>query len=679
MRSADDIQKFFGRPVVGLDLEWNPQTGKVSILGLGAAPDVALSTAWDHNGARSRFRMLVDKGTVFTGHNVIDADYYALRDEGIVVEPEKLQDTIIWHWLCNSHLCKTSVKSGDENENERRGAGYMGLHAMASVYTPFPFWKDCRGATCPAAAGDARQPCPIHAEWVYNGIDSLAPAVALPALQRHAKLLGVDHLYPFHAKLMHTLHRIRERGVPVDMAYVDTIQGDFRANKDELRDELTTRGFNPNSPKQIKDYFKKLKVSLDVTDEDAIRSMVEDDETPEAARQDAESLLEYKELGKGADAWFARYDRATDIGYVHADGFAHPRMNPYTSTARLACSCPNYHNIPKRRIDRKLMAKLIADGMAEGKARKAANIAIKLRRCVAAPEGYVLVRADYKSGENLAYLWMAGYRDLSQFQPTMTKAEDLHTWLKDAAGIKETDEFALRLGGAREASKSLVHAGDYLEGLSLRTRDELKYGHAKREVDAGARIVFWDWTFGDYIVTFTGANLAERAFGSRSWANRKKALEAQGNIFHRFPRIRDLQKRITAQCWEGLVQPPHKYALLSFGETRLAYEERLKTAAACWGSQPIAHFSKIALMRAEGTYLDPRLQVHDELLFLVDRVEWEKRGGAKVAADVREAMDTRNSGPEELKDCFIPVDVSWGNPAKSPNGTSNWADQEEVV
>ena len=102
--------------------------------------------------------------------------------------------------------------------------------------------------------------------------------------------------------------------------------------------------------------------------------------------------------------------------------------------------------------------------------------------------------------------------------------------------------------------------------------------------------------------------------------------------------------------------------LLSYG-----YEEdRLKTAAAMWGSNPVAHFTKYAILRAAA---HPQLskalvlQVHDEFLFYADC----RHDPKDVARWIREVMCFPLP---EVPEMHLRVDVSCGR---------NWADQKEIA
>jgi len=560
---------------------------------------------------------------IIVGHNFLSADYGVAVAEGIRIDPKQIMDTIHYHWLTNMSLCKGTKKSDDE-EGERRGRGFMNLWTMCSQYTDAPNWKDCWGESCESLGN----PCPRHNPFEYNGNDCYWPALAAPKILQRAILMGVDKLIPLHRDVALVLAKMNERGVLVDVPYIGKLRDEFVTECEKLE---KTFSFNPNSPKQVMERFK-----LPNAQEETIREACEDDpDNEELAR-----LLEYKELGNGPDRWFAPrrfdYDKNRWEGYVDPDGFIHCNLQFFTSTGRLACSNPNLQNVAKRRKDR-------VTGESLGK---------KIRRAIIAPDGYYLYRADLKNAENRVFLHLAGHTEIPNI--------DFHAYMRDMIGIKEDDPFARILGNAREAAKSVTHATDYLEGLQLVEPAELRRPKIVNEIAAGARIVFNDWIVFGKVVTFTGINLANRAFGSATYENRKRALDVQVKYFNGFPLLRELQKKITKQVErERCVRPPTGYVLASYG-----YEQdRLKTAAAMWGSNPVAHITKYAMVNAENhPRLIPTLQIHDELTYVVDSC-YDPR---EVKKWIRECMEIEIP---EIPGMKIPVDVTRG---------LNWADQETI-
>lgn len=663
-REVSDIEKLYGHSPLGVDLEWN-SNDEPTILGLS---DGVLSISIPFGEGLPYFKTLLSlhPSTTFVGHNVIGADMSVLKQYGITLKLEQVEDTILLHYLCNPHLCKATGKGSLDEEgggSDRRGRGFMNLGTMSSLYTDLPYWKECRDFECE----DSGTPCEVHDKFGYNGTDSLAPVLALPALKRTAMLRGVDRLYPMHKELMSALAEMRDYGVKIDVPYVAALRREFEEEKEAIAKELP---FNPDSPKQVMDYFKGKEITLENAQEDTIRETVED--IGDEAHPHLIALLDYKEIGNGPDRWFKpRYrDPKTGWwkGFMDEEGFVHPNQSPFTSSSRLACANPNFHNVAKRRLSRKqckcehLKTEHIAiDGAlkcvkCECQRFSGYPIGKKIRRAIIAPEDYYIVRGDFSNAENRGYLYLSGYEP---------PAGDLHAWMVSNIGLKEEDEFAIRLGGAREASKSVTHAADYGEGLQLKEPAALRGPRIRKEIECGARIVFPNWTFRNKVVTFTGVNLANRAFGEATLENRAKANAiASRYIDQTFPKIRDLQRRIFKQVeTQSAVKLPMGYTTLSYGPD----EDRLKTALAIWGSGPIAHYLKLALLDnwkefEGGRPQRPFLTVHDELLTYVHK----SIPPEEAVSWLRKSMDVE---APEMKGFRVPSGLSYG---------PNWRDQRKV-
>lgn len=658
--NPSDIERLYGKPAIGLDLEWDGG-GNPSILGLS---DGQLHVSVPYQDGRDRFLYLVKNfpKTILVGHNIVGADISVLEKAGIVLPLENVEDTIIRHWLVNMHLSKMKQKGAlEEDDDAKRGAGFNNLWTMASLYTSFPHWKDCRLDSCEG-------PCPIHDEYGYNGLDAAAPVIALPQLKRIMLLRGVEKLYPMHRKLAWRLNQMRDAGVRIDMPYVATLTEEFDRDKKLIADGLE---FNPDSNPQVLKYFQsKFDIKLDNAQEQTIRDKV-DDLGEDDAPDELIALLDYKELGNGPDRWFKpvyKDKRGYLKGFMDTLGYVHPRIGFYTSSARMMSSSPNFQNVAKRRQSRKvcecghfILSHDLRSSSCSGfgcktplHKFKGESIGKKIRRAIIAPEGYYIVRADYSNAEGRTVLYLAGYE---------SPKVDMHSWMRDNIGLVEDEPFSRALGGAREAAKSVTHASNYLEGLQLKTKWELKSDRIRKEIAEGARLVYPDWTFKDKIVTLTGVNLSRRAFGAATLENRRKANEVVSRYIDKaFPDIRKWQQKVTKQIEnEGMVRPPHGYVLLSYGASG---EDQIKQAVATWGQQPTAHFSKLAIVDLYDKYdagqpMRPILQVHDELLtYVPDSVD------PKLAMQMlKESMEKETP---EMPGFIIPSEASYG---------PNWRDQ----
>lgn len=596
-RNPDAIDRLKPAPYIGLDAEWDVRTGKPTIWGLS---DGNLTISGTHEemweGVK---RTLARPNFTLVGHNFLQADLLVLRGMGVDFPVERIDDTICYHWLINLHLCKAGSKFSD-GDGDKRGRGFMGLFSACNLATGVPNWKACVGEEqCEAE----HRPCPTHDVFGYNGNDAAQPVLALPQMKATAKLRGVDWLYPLHRDLSVVMGEMTEKGIYVDRDYIAKLEDELEKAQREYyhKEEIhvpgkrpnTTRkgwrvsgslGFNPGSSQQVLKACRDAGISLKDSTEDSIRDALEDN--PDSPLLSA--LLDYKELGAGSDRWFAprEWNSATKDweGYVDGDGYIHPNFSLFTSSGRLASSNPNFQNLAVRR----------------GKA---------IRKAVVPPVGMGLWEADLSNAENRAFLFMAGYTDLPKI--------DLHSWVLSLLKLSEDHPFAIKMGGARQAAKSVQHASNYGEGLSLLTEKQLKSQVILREERNGARIIFRDWTFTDgretFVVSFTGIHLAERAFGNHTLESRRLALGVQESYFAAFPMVRNLQRRIAQQVErEGRVSPPSGLVTLSYGQPA----DRIKTALALWGSQPVAHWTKLAMLKSRNFPLaDLRAQIHDALLF----------------------------------------------------------------
>lgn len=619
-RWAGAIERIDPSKPLGLDFEFRIRDGWPTILGVSDGA-TTVSVPWEEG--EGYFRALCDRKPTFVAHNGLGAELEVMNRVGIPVRPDQFEDTILYHWLTNASLCKASKQTDDGSV--LKGRGFMNLFAFVSTYLAVPNWKACREDACEG-------PCPEHDVFGYNAMDTLYALQAFPHVKRRAQLMGVDRLYPLHRDVTVVLNGMRERGLLVNQEYVDKLRVDFAGACEVMKRELP---FNPDSPKQVVEYFKKKGIKL----ENAQQSTI-DEEAETSTDEELLRLQEYGRLGNGPDRWFARREWVDKNweGYVDDDGLIHAYLNFFTSTGRMACSSPNLQNIAHR------PKKFESDS--------SNTLASRIRRSIVAPDGHYLYEADFSNAENRVMLHLAGH----QAPPGV----DLHTWVAEIAEFKPEDPFCLKEGSPRQAAKTVQHGNFYLEGLSLITREQYRSTRIQAEVSKGVRIVYPDWTFNGQIVTFTGINFAERAFGSASYENRVRANTIIGKLFGRFPGVRKLQQRLTKQVErDRCIRNEFGYCLALYGRD----PEKMKTAAAFTGSNPIAHATKIAMLRAAGhPRVDCRLQIHDSLVFYAD----QRHDPKLIQSDIREIMQFPL---EEIGGLVIPVDVKYG---------SNWADLTKI-
>jgi hypothetical protein len=502
------------------------------------------------------------------------------------------------------HNCAQPGKT--EDENDKGSLGLMNLWTMASYYTDVPNWKRCRSAACFG-------PCPDHDEPYYCGIDSWS---GLMVYNEAVKSIPRP-LYDDLKNLTLYCSDMSRQGIALDRELIARMETQIKEKKAglfpsemRLRSERCTKEkrffltpFNPNSPAQKLEYFKSVGIPLmgkgrqEKADKDTIRKALEQQlrrlrVTYEVDRKSSQLFIsdddislpepveylyrldQYMRSGKGLKSWF-------DDKYIGDDGFVHPRfIITGTSTGRLASSGPNFQNVPKRGFGALVRAAIVPRSplLSIGKADKGQ---LELR--------IVLFYAGAEQPPNDAFTWLV---------------EKSQGAFKEAAS-----RFAMK---ERDIAKSLAHAANYLEGLVHLTDDELRTQTRQREIKAGALVVFDDWEYRSGYVGFTGANLAERLFGDRSYEHRKEALALQELYFKAFPSIREWHRKVSREIESTRRITSHTgRSLRLYGSP----EDDLKLACAFLGQGGGADEVQEAMLRYQSLGKIALIQVHDELVF----------------------------------------------------------------
>jgi DNA polymerase I-like protein with 3'-5' exonuclease and polymerase domains len=643
----NDIGNFamkYGR-VVSVDFEFPPETMEPSIIGLSAGAG-AHSAYYDKIG-RDTLRTLEYNKVTWVGHNSLTVEREIIASEtGSVVPLERMEDTMLLHYLCNAELCKGAVKGGMDDEDEdvkERGMGFMDLWSMSSLYTDLPQWKQCRGEHCDGG-------CRFHDVLGYNGIDALSCDLALPNLLDDMRRKQIpDALYQNLKKLTVLTHKMTEQGIKMDRELVRKLESEFEARKGSIfpskwvpkigkkGQELKTKElvweapFNPRSPKQVLEWFSANGVGLDSTDKEEIQHALANlnDKSPEDVRLWLGKLYEFKDAGKGLKPW-------TDERYFHVDGLMHPRFPPYgSSLGRLSSSWPNFMNIPR---------------VGWGKGVRAGVIP--------RDPSLMLVKADKSQLELRMCLWYAGYP---------LPKDDAFTWLVENSGgvfYKIAEDNPDKGWTPRDWTKSVSHGGDYGEGVKVLYGRDLDKSSTKRAIEAGALVVYRDWEYHGGVVGFTGTNLATRLFGSATWENRRRALQIQEAYFGRFGAIREWQKRVSAQAETGHVQTASGRYLTLLGSP----EDKFKIALAMYGQGGGADDVQDAMRRYDDLGYIPLLQVHDELVFELPKTTPDQRVLDFFRPFSMPSTSLVNN-PLALGPFMCPVSVSRG---------PNWLDQTKV-
>lgn len=616
-----EIAKSEGR--LGLDLEYGPSGP--TIIGVASLKRCA---AWHYSDILGR--KALECGVPIAAHAGIGADKPVIeRATGLVTPLEQWHDTMIKHYIVNPDLASVPKSiTGEDRDDSGVVLGLMNLWACTSLLHDLPNWKECIGSD---VCLRERRPCPEHDELSYCAVDSWAGLIDDYALDSEMERLGIPQsYYDFRAQLQSYCDKISKKGVLVSKDIIDSIEAAIQSRKATLfpcRLEWTGKNgktlkkprkvwegpFNPNSPKAVLQWFKDNGIELSgkggkpSMGKAVILKALEkclkkygasfNVQSGELESENDVSLTEPEDMllrlvqktfsGKGLKSWF-------DPEYIQ-NNEAHGRFNSCgASTGRLSSSKPNMQNIPR------------------------VGFGAQVRKALVAKPGCKVLKSDFSQLEFRVCLWAAGY------DPNLADGA-FEMLVERSEGQFEKAAVALQWK-PRDVAKSMVHGGDYMEGLQIKTAKELSTPNALGDRREGALLVYDgrdlpEWRFRDGYVCFTGVNIAERLFGHKTREARARALKLQKVYLDAFPGIREFQQRVSKEIEftnEVRLSSGHRVPL--YGRTP---EEDLKYAAALWGQGCGAIYIDEAMIRLDGLGRIANLQVHDELMFNDIPLEWK--------------------------------------------------------
>ena len=207
----------------------------------------------------------------------------------------------------------------------------------------------------------------------------------------------------FDLPLIPILYKMEEKGMLIDRAYFKTLEAEYAAEVAVLEREIQTLAgvdFNPNSPVQLSEVlFSKLGLStkgIKKTTRGYSTGAKELDKL-KGAHPVIEKIIAYREATKLLNTYITPMpDMADEEGRIHTTF-----TQNVTATGRLSSKDPNLQNIPVR--------------TEEGK---------RIRQGFVAPEGRVLVSADYSQFELRLAAVLAGDKSLVD---DFNNGVDIHT------------------------------------------------------------------------------------------------------------------------------------------------------------------------------------------------------------------------------------------------------------
>ncbi len=383
-----------GAEIVAVDTETtglNPLTARL----VGVSLAVVTGQGWylplrhDEPGnlpeeeALSRLKDFLEDGAVpKVGHN-IKYDALVLRNEGIFLQGIVL-DTMVASYLLNP-------------SRRQHGLDALALEYLSRQTIPITSLIGKGKKQISFAGVGISEAC----EYACEDVD-----VTLGLMEEMAPQLDALELRPLldetEMPLVPVLVEMEARGVLIDPELLDDMREEFQAELDQLTAEIYVYAgeeFNLNSPQQLQEILfekmelprgKKTKTGYS-TDSEVLEGLI-----PE--HPIARKILDYRALGKLVSTYIEALPRLVNPG----TGRIHTSFNQtIAATGRLSSSEPNLQNIPIR--------------SKEGR---------RIRRAFIAPEGRVLLSADYSQIELRIMAHLSGDERLID---AFRKGEDIHT------------------------------------------------------------------------------------------------------------------------------------------------------------------------------------------------------------------------------------------------------------
>lgn len=228
--------------VIGFDIEVDMTSNEMTCFGIAKTANDAMSIPLYKRGndyftveqemdiLRRLQRLLEHPMIVKVGQNIIFDAFFMLERYGIITDP--VDDTMIAQAIAAPDYPK-------------------GLDTICSLYTNEPYYKDEGKKWIGTGLAD-------DSFYIYNAKDAAVVLEALPNLM--AQIRKMDNLptYLWQKALIPALMYMQYRGIRVNNEGIDAKRSTIEAEIKQLQAELTAvagEALNPNSPKQLKEYF----------------------------------------------------------------------------------------------------------------------------------------------------------------------------------------------------------------------------------------------------------------------------------------------------------------------------------------------------------------------------------------------------------------------------------------
>lgn len=212
-------------------------------------------------------------------------------------------------------------------------AGEHGLKPLARRWLRAADWDS--DAKSYLKGGAHFENIPREKLYKYNLFDTVYTYKLYEYFLPHLKKSGKYDYYRYRMEVTRVLSDVQMNGVAVSLDALDELEKKYQEQCDsalEVLRSLAGEGFNPQSPKQIKDYFASQGVSSPSFDSDHLKKLRREGKEVEFI----DALLEYRYAAKVIGSFIANVRRK-----VGEDGRIHPYYLPHgAKTGRLSAKGP---------------------------------------------------------------------------------------------------------------------------------------------------------------------------------------------------------------------------------------------------------------------------------------------------------------------------------------------------
>lgn len=234
-----------------------------------------------------------------------------------------------------------------------QAAGMHGLKQLCKAYFNAPDWE-AEGKKYTKGGGHFEN-IPFEKLALYNGLDVYWTYV----LYQHLRpMIDADdnaiRAYDLELQASAFLLRVEQRGIPFDTGAAESLQTeceDAMARELAVMRLLTAQEkFNPNSPKQVKEFLVSTGHEVSGTSVQVLEELKADLHDSDPASMFIESLLHYRKNAKIASTYVKGWMSKERDGLVHPTFLVHG-----TSTGRLSSTSPNSQNLPRNKKVRSIV------------------------------------------------------------------------------------------------------------------------------------------------------------------------------------------------------------------------------------------------------------------------------------------------------------------------------------